>query len=211
MSTCPKDDLRSAYFDSEIVSPWKEKLETHLSECADCSHKAVTYEKMHTMLQSDSRVLTDEEMTQSFVRLQSRLRHEAIVKTSYPMPLFAGVSRSAVVSTLAAALMVAVVLPTAFFAGANQKKHTQLPLISNALVGQQQEPFIQGVIAEEQIRQVALTQDIVQTANMNTNKSLSSIDLFRPEFSQTETTLRITLPAANDISFVVYISSNGLK
>lgn len=36
MSTCPNKDILSAYIDGELTSPWKEKLERHLTECSAC-------------------------------------------------------------------------------------------------------------------------------------------------------------------------------
>ena len=33
---CPDRQLISLYLDGELPSPWKEKLETHLSDCAQC-------------------------------------------------------------------------------------------------------------------------------------------------------------------------------
>jgi len=36
---CPEPQLISVYMDGELPSPWKEKLETHLSECSECREK----------------------------------------------------------------------------------------------------------------------------------------------------------------------------
>lgn len=34
---CPEKQLLSVYVDSELPSPWKEKLQAHLQECQECS------------------------------------------------------------------------------------------------------------------------------------------------------------------------------
>ncbi|MCL2809278.1 MAG: zf-HC2 domain-containing protein [Treponema sp.] len=36
---CPDPQLLSIYLDGELPSPWKEKLESHLNECAACKEK----------------------------------------------------------------------------------------------------------------------------------------------------------------------------
>jgi len=33
---CPKREIISLYYDGEVPSPWKEKLEAHLSNCPEC-------------------------------------------------------------------------------------------------------------------------------------------------------------------------------
>lgn len=38
MSTCPDNDLLSAYIDGELISPWKETIEQHLQECNVCKN-----------------------------------------------------------------------------------------------------------------------------------------------------------------------------
>lgn len=36
---CPDDTLLSAYVDGEVPSPWKERMESHVAGCAECSRK----------------------------------------------------------------------------------------------------------------------------------------------------------------------------
>lgn len=43
---CPDRQLISLYVDGELPSPWKEKLESHLSSCSPCSEAAETYKGM---------------------------------------------------------------------------------------------------------------------------------------------------------------------
>lgn len=50
MSTCPDSDLFSAYVDGEIPSPWKEKLESHISSCESCANRTNRYERLHSVL-----------------------------------------------------------------------------------------------------------------------------------------------------------------
>jgi anti-sigma factor RsiW len=42
---CPDRTILSVYFDNELDSPWREKLETHLAGCADCRSRLEIYGK----------------------------------------------------------------------------------------------------------------------------------------------------------------------
>jgi anti-sigma factor RsiW len=39
MIMCPDDALLSAFVDGEVPSPWKERMESHVAGCAECSRK----------------------------------------------------------------------------------------------------------------------------------------------------------------------------
>ena len=41
--SCPDSQLLSVYFDGEIPSPWKEKMEEHVSGCPVCKKRLETY------------------------------------------------------------------------------------------------------------------------------------------------------------------------
>jgi anti-sigma factor RsiW len=41
--TCPDREVLSVYFDGELDSPWKEKLETHLETCGPCRARLEAY------------------------------------------------------------------------------------------------------------------------------------------------------------------------
>lgn len=40
---CPDHQILSVYFDNELDSPWKEKLEAHLAGCAECRSRLEVY------------------------------------------------------------------------------------------------------------------------------------------------------------------------
>jgi len=40
---CPDPQLLSVYFDGELPSPWKEKMESHLAQCPGCRHRLEGY------------------------------------------------------------------------------------------------------------------------------------------------------------------------
>jgi len=40
---CPDTQLLSVYFDGELPSPWKEKMESHVAQCPGCRHRLEGY------------------------------------------------------------------------------------------------------------------------------------------------------------------------
>lgn len=51
---CPDRQLLSVYIDQELPSPWKEKLEAHLSQCPTCSDRASRYRAFSNALRQQS-------------------------------------------------------------------------------------------------------------------------------------------------------------
>jgi len=43
---CPHKELLSVYFDGELPSPWKEKMELHVSGCASCARALEAYKSL---------------------------------------------------------------------------------------------------------------------------------------------------------------------
>jgi len=43
---CPFRQWLSVYYDKEMYSPWKEKMETHIAGCADCAGQLEAYKKI---------------------------------------------------------------------------------------------------------------------------------------------------------------------
>jgi anti-sigma factor RsiW len=47
---CPDNELLSAFFDGEVLSPWKEKIERHLSGCSSCASTISGYGRIRTAI-----------------------------------------------------------------------------------------------------------------------------------------------------------------
>ncbi|MDR1972487.1 MAG: zf-HC2 domain-containing protein [Treponema sp.] len=47
---CPDRQILSVYLDGELPSPWKEKMESHLSSCARCRETIETWERISSGL-----------------------------------------------------------------------------------------------------------------------------------------------------------------
>lgn len=51
---CPDSQLLSIYLDGELPSPWKEKMETHLSKCNECREKLVNFRQLRELLKKET-------------------------------------------------------------------------------------------------------------------------------------------------------------
>ncbi|MDR1211672.1 MAG: zf-HC2 domain-containing protein [Spirochaetaceae bacterium] len=49
---CPDHEVLSVYLDGELPSPWKEKMERHLAECAACRARLDAYKEVSRILDS---------------------------------------------------------------------------------------------------------------------------------------------------------------
>ena len=72
---CPDPQLLSVYFDGELPSPWKEKMEAHLTECPVCMEKLNHYRQLFK-----NPVVLEQDITEAKDRvwqnLQSRRRFQ---------------------------------------------------------------------------------------------------------------------------------------
>lgn len=51
---CPDAGLLSAYADGEVPSPWKERIEAHLSSCPACAAKVAEYRRLGAALSGEA-------------------------------------------------------------------------------------------------------------------------------------------------------------
>jgi hypothetical protein len=47
---CPDKQLLSVYYDGELPSPWKEKMDAHCASCPDCQAAVSSYGKLSSLL-----------------------------------------------------------------------------------------------------------------------------------------------------------------
>ncbi|MDC7235928.1 MAG: zf-HC2 domain-containing protein [Spirochaetales bacterium] len=74
---CPDSKLLSAYFDGEVASPWKEKIESHLAECSQCKDIVDGYAAQKSFLQSEE----VPEFNSSLAEVQMLIRHRNNVQS----------------------------------------------------------------------------------------------------------------------------------
>jgi hypothetical protein len=83
---CPDKQFLSVYFDGELPSPWKERMEQHLETCSECRKNLEFYEKMSGCLNVDGEAEAFTKAPEAAVieaasdrvweRLDHRRRHE---------------------------------------------------------------------------------------------------------------------------------------
>ena len=94
---CPDPQLLSTYMDGEMPSPWKEKLEKHLTECSGCRKKYENFTLLRELYKKPEREAEKrEQLAQSRVwrNLSAGQRRPAAVKLwqrrlSIPLPVAA--------------------------------------------------------------------------------------------------------------------------
>jgi anti-sigma factor RsiW len=127
---CPEPQLLSIYMDGELPSPWKEKMENHLTECSICREKFENYKRVQELFKKNTHqvrtvverteaapVLTEQELLETakekvWANLASkrhfrsgRARYNGLWKQKLSIPLPAAAA-AAIVITLLAALWV---------------------------------------------------------------------------------------------------------
>lgn len=77
---CPDEELLSAYVDGEVPSPWKERMERHVSACARCSRTLERYRLL------DRRLGSVESPSERQSLEAARMRLAASVSVARPLP-----------------------------------------------------------------------------------------------------------------------------
>ena len=69
---CPERQLLSVYFDGELPTPWKEKMEAHIAGCAQCAHKLDEYRR-NSLTPAVDAAAVDAAQDRVWQRLESRM------------------------------------------------------------------------------------------------------------------------------------------
>jgi len=102
---CPDRQLISLHVDGELPSPWKEKLESHLSSCPRCEKIAADYRQMSAALGA----VPVEHLEEARARVWNAVAHRASIerapsawKRRLVLPIPAAVAAILVVALVAA-------------------------------------------------------------------------------------------------------------
>jgi hypothetical protein len=71
---CPDPQLLSVYLDEELPSPWKEKMEIHLTECSACREKLNSFRQLFE--KSEEQEIIEAAKERVWQNLQSRRRFQ---------------------------------------------------------------------------------------------------------------------------------------
>lgn len=75
---CPDSKLLSAFYDGEVSSPWKERIEEHLAACESCREIIKSYEEQSSILQS----APEPSYSSTFSDLEHMIRQRNTVEVS---------------------------------------------------------------------------------------------------------------------------------
>ncbi len=70
---CPDEALLSAYYDGEVPSPWKERIEAHLEECGECRARMEGFSRVSRFLREGEE--PEAEVQDSLNRIHSQMGH----------------------------------------------------------------------------------------------------------------------------------------
>jgi anti-sigma factor RsiW len=90
---CPDPQILSLYHDGELPFPWKKRLESHLSVCADCNERLDQLRHLSGILSESADVSVEPSRERVWQRLHStgavaaRAWHRPVWSRSVPVPL----------------------------------------------------------------------------------------------------------------------------
>jgi anti-sigma factor RsiW len=122
MSFCPSKDIHSVYLDGELPENYKAEYELHISHCEKCRKELEQLKALRAMFKADSDSLKLDQhfMDESFQRLQIKMAYSKNVGKLPQKSPFKVISY--VASGVAAAALLALVLPVGFKASAGQSE-----------------------------------------------------------------------------------------
>lgn len=211
MSTCPEKDIHSVYLDGELPEKYRSEYEAHIASCQKCKAVLDKMRALHTMFaqDADGAQLDSVFMQQSFERLQTKLRYSANVQKaaerqhvlSFPAVRW-GISAAA-----AAAVFAVLFTPVYLRTQAGTAAPQELKTIASAELEPLSEKkiVVDGNISHKDLSSLAVAKQesetkeddadtpkleqrtVRATATVSTpsgasmRRSLTSVDVFKPE------------------------------
>ena len=108
---CPESQLLSVYYDGELPSPWKEKLESHLADCPDCKQRLESYRRVSQEVTRPNAAALDEARERVWQRLELSTAKADSFRRSFPPSLW----RRRISVPLPAAVAAVALLALTFF------------------------------------------------------------------------------------------------
>lgn len=214
MSTCPDLDLYSVYLDNELPEQYKESLESHLAECSECRKKFEKMKSLHEILASDSSkiVISDKALENSFEKLQARRSYKKYMKN---MSRRNDIFFRRVLPAMAAALVIALVLPIRMLGGSQAiqtptlKTYTALPEMAHNTGITMDKSFIKSVVSssasDNSLQKAIINTDLTSALQ---NQILTSIDIFGSDIKTNK--IQITIDLSN-VSGITPSEKEGMK
>jgi len=115
---CPEPQLLSIYLDGELPSPWKEKMQEHLTQCPECKAKLDNFKHLQELFNNDklssseNKIFTEQELLETQERVWKKIEDQKLYtprfglwqrRVSIPLPAAAA---AAIILALLAALWI---------------------------------------------------------------------------------------------------------
>lgn len=202
MSLCPTKDIHSVYLDNEMPLSYIKDYEAHVQNCPKCSAELNRMKSLRAMLKNDSlEDLTEDELDESFARLQMKMRFSKNTKTTvYTERRTLSTTFKYAIPAMAAAAVFALVLPLGLKGrknAASQPVAAVAPISANTVSFQPDGPRnLSGNIPHS----------AVATGRVVSTREASNIDVFRPNFDNENTiSIKITVPGMNAVPYTTEI------
>ena len=206
MSICPEQDMHSVYLDGELPQKYALDYESHLTSCQQCRDDFLKLQAISNTLKDDAHSiqLSEQDMEDSFSRLQTKLHYQKTVKNIQPQNIkrFTWVVPTAAAAALAFALIVP--LRTGNIASTPViSQERPISISASALTGdlsvapslnyQKATFFRDPIIAEEPLNHI-------QTVSLSSDEVIAPVDIFRPSFDTNQgVSIKMTLSNLNSI------------
>ena len=209
MSTCPDLDLFSVYLDNELPEQYKDKLESHIAECEKCREKFNRMKAVHEALSNDSAniVISEKALEDSFAKLQARRSYNRYVKnTNKRNDIFL----HRVLPAMAAALVIALVLPLRLLGGNDPIQQTSFSSFASLSSMREKGLPLKSVSAPAASGDYAV-QNALYNADLTSalqSQILASIDIFGSDLNTNK--IQITIDLSN-VSGITPSDREGMK
>ena len=227
MSFCPSKDIHSVYLDGELPENYKAEYELHISHCEKCRKELGQLKALHSMFKTDSDSLNLDShfMDESFQRLQIKMVYSRnIGKTSQKSP-FKVISY--VASGVAAAAVLALVLPVGFRSNGAKIETANTSAVASAVINSalihsvassasnpitsvssknikaasaNNVSFDSGrsVVISGNIQDVVLSSENQRKNAASFTKNVRDVDVLKPDFQNDAISIKITVPGMGE-------------
>ena len=177
MFSCPADDIHSVYLDGELPLSYVKDYEHHVSACKKCAQKQDSLRRIRKVFAEDSKNIAPDEhfMDASYLRLMTKMSYSKNTRRVSPFLT----QKTLVGFSAAAAVLLAVILP--FGLSDAKRSASSMSLSQLELV--------------ERPQMTAFSNKNIIGSNVGSikNASLADVDVFRPNFDDSNT-IRISVP-----------------
>ena len=224
MSFCPNKDIHSVYLDGELPENYKAEYELHISHCEKCRKELEQLKAVRAMFKADADSLKLDEhfMDESFQRLQIKMAYSKNIGKVPQKSPFKVISY--VASGLAAAAVLALVLPLGFKSNADSEASVVVSPLIHSVSSVSNVPITavstaaktsgnnvsfdsgRSVLVSGNIQDVVLSSEKQRKSKSSITDNVNDVDVLRPDFQDEAISIKITVPGMGDFPVTTEIN-----